>query len=58
MRTETEIRKKLNQVIEEIALWDKENRKNKRHDWHRRFELEGMKIALRYVLEDIERLVL
>ena len=40
MITETDVRKKLNQVIEAEAIFNKEERKGLRHDWFRAFELQ------------------
>jgi len=50
--------KKLNQVIEAEAIFNKEERKGLRHDWFRAFELLGMRQALEYMLEQGELKVL
>jgi len=58
MITETDVRKKLNQVVEAGAKFHKEEKKSLRHDWFRAIELEGMKQALEFVLESGELKVL
>jgi len=58
MITETDVRKKLNQVVEAGAKFHKEEKKGLRHDWFRAFELLGMRQALEYMLEQGELKVL
>ncbi len=56
MKTKEEVKKKLNQIIEKRALWEKAERKGTRTDYPHWFELTAVIISLRWVIKERDKL--